>query len=45
MNSKDEKETETMTGYVGAIEKQTLENRRTRIFDKCYSRLSTPSLS
>jgi mannose-6-phosphate isomerase-like protein (cupin superfamily) len=26
MNSKDEKETETMTGYVGAIEKQTLEN-------------------
>src|SRR5450755_433601 len=26
MNSKDEKEYETMTGYVGSIEKQTLEN-------------------
>jgi mannose-6-phosphate isomerase-like protein (cupin superfamily) len=26
MNSKDEKSTETMTGYVGSIEKQTLEN-------------------
>ena len=38
---KDKKETTTMTEYVGAIEKQTLENTYS---GRYYSRLSTPSL-